>query len=193
MPRPSSDRKQEIVEVALDVTDQLGVGALSTTAIAARIGITQPAIFRHFPRKSDLWEGIGQHLVEQMQERWDAALAIDAPARDRAAALARAQLSFIALRPAVLDIVFSRQLHNENATLRLLFQRVLLRLSGHFETLFRQMRPDDSAEAQRDAALIALSILPATALRWSMAGKGFDLVAEGMRLFERHLQNEVQA
>jgi len=193
MPRPSSDRKQEIVEVALDVTDQLGVGALSTTAIAARIGITQPAIFRHFPRKSDLWEGIGQHLVEQMQERWDAALAIDAPARDRAAALARAQLSFIALRPAVLDIVFSRQLHNENATLRLLFQRVLLRLSGHFETLFRQMRPDDSAEAQRDAALIALSILPATALRWSMAEKGFDLVAEGMRLFERHLQNEVQA
>ncbi len=193
MPRPAIDRKQEIVEVALDVTDQLGVGALSTTAIAARIGITQPAIFRHFPKKSDLWEGIGQHLVEQMQERWDAALTTEGPARDRAAALARAQLTFIALRPAVLDIVFSRQLHNENATLRLLFQRVLLRLSGHFETLFRQMRPDDSAEAQRDAALIALSILPATALRWSMSGKGFDLVAEGMRLFERHLQNEVQA
>lgn len=192
MPKTPTDRKQEIVEVALDMTDQLGVGALSTTVIAARIGITQPAIFRHFPKKSDLWEGIGQYLVTQMQERWTQAIGGNAPARDRAAALAHAQLTFITQRPAVLDIVFSRQLHIENATLRRMFQRTFQRLTGHFETLFQQMRPDDTAEAQRDAAQIALSILPTTALRWSMADKDFDLVAEGMRLFERHLANEVR-
>lgn len=61
MKKPTGNRKSEIVQSALDLTEVSGVGMLSTTAIAGIIGISQPAIFRHFPSiKACVVAGCGQ-------------------------------------------------------------------------------------------------------------------------------------
>lgn len=191
MRKPTPERKAEIVNVALAIADVGGVGALSTTAIAARIGISQPAIFRHFPTKADLWTGVAERLIDEMTARWEPVLASDTPPRARLLAMAQTQLAFITLRPAVLDIVFSRQLHHENPALKARFRDLMAALVAQFDALYAAMQPQTPPALRRDAVLVLVGTIHATALRWSLSNKGFDLVAEGLRLIEGQLPRSV--
>lgn len=45
-------RKTQIVTTILDLADKIGPDRVTTGAIAAEVGVTQAAIFRHFPSKA---------------------------------------------------------------------------------------------------------------------------------------------
>lgn len=51
-------RKESIILDAIDAIDKYGVQAVSTKAIAKKQGISEPAIFKHFPKKVDLMLGV---------------------------------------------------------------------------------------------------------------------------------------
>ena len=53
--KPAEDRKTDIVEALLRLADQIGPDRLTTNDIAREVGVTQAAIFRHFPTKAELW------------------------------------------------------------------------------------------------------------------------------------------
>jgi len=47
-------RKAEIVATVLDLADRIGPDRVTTGAVASQIGVTQAALFRHFPTKAAL-------------------------------------------------------------------------------------------------------------------------------------------
>lgn len=47
-------RKDSIVMTAIDVMNEFGVQAISTKEVAKREGVTESAIFKHYPKKMDL-------------------------------------------------------------------------------------------------------------------------------------------
>ncbi len=49
-----SHRKDSIVKTSIEVMNEYGVQALSTKEVAKREGISEGAIFKHFPKKNDL-------------------------------------------------------------------------------------------------------------------------------------------
>ena len=55
MRKPSPERKAEIVETAIGLADQVGPDRITTEMIAKAIGVTQATVFRHFPKKGDIW------------------------------------------------------------------------------------------------------------------------------------------
>src|SRR3546814_20670875 len=70
--KPAEERKSEIVETALRLADKVGPDRLATGQIAEAVGLTQAALFRHFPKKKDLWEAIAASIGETVQQRWHA-------------------------------------------------------------------------------------------------------------------------
>lgn len=66
--KPAAERKKEIVETAIRLAAECGPDRLTTESLAKEIGISQPAIFRHFPTKSDIWEAVGQRICDLMGE-----------------------------------------------------------------------------------------------------------------------------
>ena len=56
--KPADERKDEILRAALRLADELGPDRLTTNAVAEAVGLTQPAIFRHFPTKTVLWQAV---------------------------------------------------------------------------------------------------------------------------------------
>jgi AcrR family transcriptional regulator len=59
-----NSRKQEIVRAILDLTKSHGTEAVSAQLVADAIGVTQPAIFRHFPTKEAMWLAVMDWLEE---------------------------------------------------------------------------------------------------------------------------------
>ena len=52
------ERRQETVAAVIDLARDHGPEGITTQAIADRIGVTQGALFRHFPDKAAIWSAV---------------------------------------------------------------------------------------------------------------------------------------
>ena len=185
--KTAEDRKTEIVAATLRLADELGPDRLTTQAIADAVGLTQPAIFRHFPSKHALWQAVAIAITEAMNAAWaDVLTGQDDPER-RLTGLVQAQLRHIEASPAIPAILHSRELRTENAELRGSFQALM----SHFRKLLlaELTRGRDAGLfradlAPQDAAVLLISLVQGAAIRWALGDRAFSLRTEGDRLLE---------
>lgn len=185
--KPGDERKAEIVAAMLRLADEPGPDRLTTQTVANAVGLTQPAIFRHFPTKQDLWHAVAEAISDQLNRAWADALGSSSDPRARIEALVLVQLRQIEAMPAIPSILFSRELQAENDDLR---QTVLALMTGLVATLGAELskgqdvgvfRSDLAAE---DGAYLLVSLVQGLAIRWTLGKRGFRLAAEGQRLLE---------
>src|SRR6266545_2943038 len=55
---PASDRRRQLLEIALDFFSRKGFEGTTTREIAAAAGVTEAIIFRHFPSKQALYTAV---------------------------------------------------------------------------------------------------------------------------------------
>lgn len=71
--------RTEIIAAALDLLDAVGIDKFSTRALAARLGVAQPALYWHFKSKGALLDAVNeamlgrahQHRVPRPGESWE--------------------------------------------------------------------------------------------------------------------------
>lgn len=188
--KPAEDRKADIVAAVLLLADRIGPDRLTTNDVAREVGVTQAAIFRHFPTKAELWEAVGAVISERLAKAWQQAVQGDASPQGRLRALIAAQLQQIEATPALPAILHSRELNVDNAMLRDRFRGVLIQ----YQDLLVACLDDMAAEGTlaetirpRDAAVLLTSLVQGIAIRWSLGARGFGIVTEGMRLLDVQL------
>src|SRR5581483_11636003 len=69
---PAHARRASILDAAVAVFAAKGFHAASTAEIAARLRVSEPTIFRHFPTKRALYLAAIDRSAERALERWDA-------------------------------------------------------------------------------------------------------------------------
>jgi AcrR family transcriptional regulator len=177
--KSAEERKREIIATALDLAATKGPEYVSTEAIAAAIGLSQPAVFRHFRRKDDIWLGVFEWLGQEMQRRWAGVEDGAKSPEERLLSLVRAQLELVVTLPALPAILFTWQLQAERSHLR----DQVARLLGGFYHRIRGVLGDGAAQGRfRDdvdrAAWLVISIIQGSAVRWCLMNRGFDLPGE---------------
>ena len=188
MRKPAPQRKREIVGAVLDLAAKGGPDRLTMQAVADAVDLTQPAIFRHFPAKKDLWVEVARSIAEDMTQCWQGVLCGAGGPEEKLAALVSAQLSLLESRPAILAIVFSHELQFENADLRRIFHGLMMQFHGHLQGLLADGRSCARAGVDPvDAAFLIVALVQGLALRWSLTGRTFSLAGEGRRLLELQL------
>jgi AcrR family transcriptional regulator len=183
--KPAEERKSEIVEATLRLADKVGPDRLATGQIAQAVGLTQAALFRHFPKKQDLWEAVAARIGEKFQQRWLAIERGPAGPLNRLRAIVVAQLKLIQSVPAIPAILFSRELHVENQALRVMFAEFMTTFRERIERLIDAGQHDGALRGDieaRDAAFLVIGLVQGLVLRWSLSGRIFDLPVEGDRL-----------
>ncbi len=51
--------RDTVISIAAEIVDQEGLGALSLKHMAAKAGVTQPALYRHVESLDDVWRALG--------------------------------------------------------------------------------------------------------------------------------------
>lgn len=185
--KSAQDRKAEIVATAIRLAGEHGPDRVTTQQLADAIGISQPAIFRHFPTKADVWLAVGEAIATPIpgQKADEADSNCD---DDPLAVLHRLMvrnLGQIARTPAIPAILFSRELHADNEALRRHFEAVMINRRAVLARLIRRAQVagqlDDETRPE-DLAALLLAVVQGLAMRWSLENRGFDLVTEGTRL-----------
>ncbi len=188
--KTTEERKDEIIDATLSLAHEVGPDRISTEAIAGRIGVTQGAVFRHFPRKQDIWDAVIGWVRQSMTRRWRESREGHRSAGDRLRAVLGAQLRFVRTVPALPALLLSREVTAGNSATR----QVLLSLMGEFRRVLTEIVADGQGggELRADihpetAANLLIAVVQGTAMRWLLNGRNFDIVTEGLALVDMTL------
>ncbi|MBW0115871.1 SACE_7040 family transcriptional regulator [Pseudonocardia abyssalis] len=154
-------RREQILTVAAELFARHGFHGVSIADLGAAVGVSGPALYRHFPGKeallAELLVGISEHLLAGGQER---AAASEDP-HEVLAALVDFQAEF-ALREPELIVVQDRDLANLPPTSRRRVRRLQRTYVEIWVDTLRRVHPGLSVEDARVAAHGAFGLLNST-------------------------------
>ena len=103
---PAAQRRDMTVETVVDLAATNNPAEITTGQIAQHMGLSQGALFRHFPTKDAVWGAVMAWTADQLNQRLDKALAKDASPLSALEAMFMAHVGFVAARPGVPRIMF---------------------------------------------------------------------------------------
>lgn len=146
---PAEARRAATVQAVIDLAAERNPAEITTTAIADRMGLTQGALFRHFPTKDAILEATMSWVSERLLASVDkAALGAASPAA-ALEAMFMAHIEFVAKRPGVPRMLFG-ELQRPGETLA---KRMVLTLTGQYEQRLRRLMEAGKAEGALAAEL----------------------------------------
>jgi len=184
--KSAADRRAEIVETAIRLSAELGPDRVTTQHLADAVGVTQPAIFRHFATKGDIWLAVGDHIVSEMAGlHRDGTGNIEADPHGELQRVVGHHFVHISEKPAIPAILYSRELQADNDALRAKFSDVLEKRCHALAGIIRigQNRGVHRADlVAEDAARLISEAVQGLAMRWLLDGRTYDIAAAGPRV-----------
>lgn len=103
---PADERRAVIVEVVIELAAEQNPHGITTAAIANRMGLTQGALFRHFPNKAAILEAVMTWTAEQLLARLDTSLQRKASPLEGLREMFMAHAKFVTEHPGVPRLLF---------------------------------------------------------------------------------------
>ena len=167
-------RQREIVAAVLALARERGPDAITTQAIADRIGVTQGAIFRHFADKEAIWLAVFSWVRASLGAVFAAAVAkADSPlARIEQAFLAH--VAFIAANPGVPRVMFHELQYPGDTPARVEVRAMMGEYRKQLTLLFKQASAAGELPADLDTALAPVLFIGAVQSLVIQAALGGD-------------------
>ena len=103
---PTEERQAEIVAAALRLARNTSPSVITTSEIAAAVGVTQGALFKHFPTKDAIWLAAMRWVHRELITCLAGAAGRAARPRDALSAMFRAHVDFVTAHPGVPRFIF---------------------------------------------------------------------------------------
>ena len=182
----TDERRREIVAAVLALARDRGPDAITTQAIADRMGVTQGAVFRHFPDKEAIWLAVFAWVRESLAAAF--ATATEAPGSPRAK-LERAFLAhvaFIAANPGVPRVLFHELQYPGDNPVRAAVRAMMAGYRKRLSLLFGQAKTAGELPANLDTVLAPMLFIGAVqslVIQASLDGDEAAMVKRARKLF----------
>ncbi len=184
MPEPLTQRRAEIAQAALDLAFTAGPDRVTTGMIATQLGLSQPAIYKHFPRKEDIWIAIADLLGQRIADNITDA-ATRPPGLPRLRQLVQGHLALVTAAPALPDIMIMRDPDAKRGPVQ---PRMMQALASMRAALVENIghaidQGDIRPEIDKtDAATLIIGLIQSLILRMLISRNPAILLADGPRL-----------
>ena len=129
-----SQRRQQILEALAQMLEAHPGDRITTAGLARQVGVSEAALYRHFPSKSKMFEGHIEFIEETLFSRISIILSEESTAARRCEKMLMLLLTFAERNPGITRILTGDALAGETERLHL---RVA-QLFDRFETALRQ-------------------------------------------------------
>lgn len=146
---PADERRAVIVGVVVELAAEQNPNDITTAAIAKRMGLTQGALFRHFPTKDAILQAVMTWVAERLLSWVDkAAQAAESPIA-ALEAIFMTHIDFVAEHPGVPRMMFGElQRAGETAP-----KRIVQALIRRYGERLHKLIEEGKAQRELDAAL----------------------------------------
>jgi len=135
MPPKKSQRRQQILEALAQMLEANPCDRITTAGLAKQVGVSEAALYRHFPSKSKMFEGLIEFIEETLFTRVGIILNEEPTAAKRCEKMLLLLLAFSERNPGITRILTGDALTGETERLHL---RVA-QLYDRFETQLKQV------------------------------------------------------
>ena len=155
----AQERRAATVEAVVELAAEQNPSDITTTAIAQRMGLTQGALFRHFPTKDAILESVMDWVAERLLARVDKAAASAASPMAALEAVFMAHIDFVAEHPGVPRMLFG-ELQRPGDTLPKKMVQALIRHYGErLQHLLETGKTQGELHAQLDIEAASVSFI----------------------------------
>ncbi len=158
---PADERRAVTVETVLDLAAEQNPGEITTTAIAKRMGVTQGALFRHFPSKDALWQGVMEWVAERLMTRVERAAAEADTVLGALEAMFLAHVEFVAEHPGVPRLLFGELQKAEATPAKRMAQTLIRRYGERLRALLERGKASGELDPELDESAAATAFIGA--------------------------------
>ncbi|MCM2251164.1 MAG: TetR/AcrR family transcriptional regulator [Ramlibacter sp.] len=182
----TDQRQREIVGAVLALACERGPDAITTQAIADRMGLTQGAVFRHFPDKQAIWLAVFAWVRESLSAAVEVAIG---KAESPLAKIERAFLAhvaFLAENPGVARVMFHEMQYPGDSPVRTEVRAMIDSYRQRLASLFTQAKAAGELPRELDTTLAPVLFIGAVqglVINASLSGDASAMVKRSRKLF----------
>jgi AcrR family transcriptional regulator len=187
----TQERQAEIVAAALQLARASSPALITTSDIASMIGVTQGAVFKHFPTKDAIWVATLGWVRTALLQALEAAAAGAATPRDALSAMFRAHVDFVIAHPGVPRLIFHELQQPDDSLVK---QEVRALLQAYRKLLLEQLaqavaRGQALADLDREAAATAfVGLIQGLVMQSMLSGRPGAMRAPSERVLALYLR-----
>lgn len=170
---PADERRAVTVETVVELAAEQNPSEITTAAIATRMGLTQGALFRHFPTKDAIWRAVMDWVAERLMARVDRAANSAESPLGALEAIFMAHVAFIAEHPGVPRMMFGELQRPGDSATRRMVKALLERYRDRLRALIEQGRASGELDPEVDpdqAALLFVGTIQGLVMQSLVAG-----------------------
>ncbi len=179
-------RQIEIIEAATKLIGAKGLHNLTTKNLAAEIGFSEPALYRHFKGKTEILVSVLTFYRKSLQEGLKLIVSSNLSGKEKLKKIMEFQFNHFSENPAIVMVVFAEASFQYDNKMS---EMVLTILNQKKETVGRIITAgQNDGSIRKDVtssslASIFMGAIRFSILRWRLNNYNFNLVDEGKTLW----------
>ena len=180
-------RQQEIIETALGLINENGIQNLTIKNLSKKLGITEPAIYRHFENKIQILVSVLDLMKQNSNDIFSSELKSEESAVQKIEQLFKKHFRSFSEMPSLASVVFSEEIFRNEKVLIEKISELIEQNNKILLTILNEGQNNNELRNDIDAAHLAVIIMGALRLfvkKWQISGFTFDLQVEGNKLIQ---------
>lgn len=138
MSKANSPRAQQILQALARMLETSANGKITTAALAAEVGVSEAALYRHFPSKTRMYEGLIDFIEDTIFTRVKTILSEDNDVHSRLYRILSLLLTFTERNPGITRLLTGDALTGETTRLHTRIQQFFDRLETQLKQVLRE-------------------------------------------------------
>jgi len=180
-----SNRQIEIIDIAINIIDEKGIQGLTIKNLSKEIGISEPAIYRHFDSKVAILLAI-LDMFTDLSEMFSGIMeTYEATAKEKIQFMFGKMIDVFTETPALVAVFFSEDIFKNEKVLKEKVISIQNRNQNTIENIIKKGK--EKKEIRNDIDTKSLAVIVMGSLRllvknWSLNSQYFPLQEEGEKL-----------
>ncbi len=183
---PAAERRAVTVEAVVELAAEQNPNDITTAAIAKRMGLTQGALFRHFPNKDAILQAVMEWVSERLLSRVDKAVQAAASPLAALEAMFLTHVEFVVEHPGVPRMLFGELQRAEETGPKRMVQTLIRSYGERLRRLIEEGKTQGELETHLDteaSALLFIGTIQGLVMQSLLAGDIGRLRHDAPRVF----------
>ena len=154
------NRREEILQALAHMLESNeGASRITTAKLAKKVGVSEAALYRHFPSKARMFEGLIEFIEESLLSRINRILDDEKDTLKRMQLVLQLLLAFAERNPGLTRIMTGHALMFENERLRERINQLFERIETQFRQILRERKLREGKAFPIDERILAAQLL----------------------------------
>lgn len=181
----TEERQASIIDEAIKIIHEMGYQSFSIRELASRVGISEPALYRHFLNKEDIVLGILGRFGEFDAKLFNEVKLKEKPL-EKIECFIQYHFNFLEKKPGMTSIVFAEDIFNQSSLIREKVLSIIEKRKRILRAIIDEAKLNNQViDLKTDEILtVILGVIRLAVLEWRLSEFAYPLSQRGTKIAE---------